>query len=215
MLFLRLGAFKTACEFLAALAGHLGFESLSLRLRTYLYASCYVKDQGACKLRGSMGQVWLVYFLKKSTPGGEHRPERTVQVPPIPTEKIYQILKISLRTAMVLTSLLHSMICRGRGLAHYSLWGPELLWKYLCLLFGWHDWYLISIFLLYSDFSWCHGRTLQWEWVYLAERKPPALRLPRKPCCKNVVGFGHLVGTRSPAVPWQDVNPQETQFGFD
>lgn len=32
--FLRLGAFKTACEFLAALAGRLGFESLSPRLRT-------------------------------------------------------------------------------------------------------------------------------------------------------------------------------------
>lgn len=36
-----------------------------------------------------------------------------------------------------------------------------------------------------------------------------------RPCCKNVVDCGHLVGTRSPAVPWQDVNPQETQFGFD
>lgn len=78
-----LGAFKTASEFLAALAGHLGFQSLSPRLRTSLYARYYVKDQGACKLRGWMGRVWLEHFLvtglrnhspvESSAPNGQYK----------------------------------------------------------------------------------------------------------------------------------------------
>lgn len=134
------------------------------RYFTSLYARYYMKDQGTYKPRDWMGQVLLVHFLVtglRNYAPVERAPPRTDSTStPISTKKIYRILEIALRTAMVLNYLPYSMTCTSRGHARYKLWGPELLWKSLCLLLGWHDSYLIFIFLLYSDFSWCHGRTL-------------------------------------------------------
>lgn len=128
---------KLHVEFLAAPAGHLGFESLSQVLcgsakifykHIYQILRARPRDMYAPGLDGS-GPVGTFSGdrIKKLRPRGEPPPERTVKVPLISTKKIYQILKISLRTAMVLTSLLHSMTCTSRGLVHYNWWGPELL----------------------------------------------------------------------------------------
>lgn len=145
----------------------------------------------------------------------ELRPERTVQVPPISTKTIYRILEIALQTAMLLNYLLYSMTCTSRGHARYSLWGLELL--------------SLSSFRLARFIPYIHLLIVQWfllvSWKSTsvgidisrgAEATGSTSRSrPRKADCKYVVGWGHFFGIRSLADPWQDVNSQETQFGYD
>lgn len=167
-----------------------------------------------------MGQVLLVHFLvtglrNYAAVERELRPERTVQVPPISTKKIYRILEIALRKAMILNYLLYSMTCTSRGHARYSLCGPELL--------------SLSSFRLARFVPYIHLLIVQWFLLVSWKNTSVGMDItrgaevtgstsrsrPRKPDCKYVVGWGHLFGTRSLVDPWQDVNPQKTQFGYD